>query len=289
MSYRIPQTVRDQGYTGGQFADYFSIGLHGFPAGSVDFNNRLFFATIAHQNMINQTNGFVSFNITTSLNYPDTTVDLYANYYDGGFRPLTPIYFIARLSLVPSQVTNRYFIFENTDFDGPVFSQDPSLANKSNMTLFLANNSGIVSYPSAVLTGYQHTSAVEFRVTAQASTPFVLILTEPYDGLWRAYLGNNEIRPTPIYGIVNGFLVSQTGTLNIRIYYPLQTYLYLGVGLSVASLALCVLAVVLVEKRSRQKSLTSAKTTVEVPVPGQLLDNHNLGDFAEGSKQDSNS
>src|SRR5437773_5900758 len=51
MSYTIPKTVIDQGYTSGQFADYFSIGLYGFPAGSVDFSNQIFFATVAHQDM----------------------------------------------------------------------------------------------------------------------------------------------------------------------------------------------------------------------------------------------
>src|SRR2546428_3245523 len=272
MSYTIPQTVRDQAHTGGQFADYFGIGLHGFPAGSVDFSNQLFFATVAHQDMINATNWYASFNVTSSLNYPETSIDLYANFYDGGFRPLTPIYFIDRLTLVPSQVTNRYFIFENKDFAGPVFSQTLSIANNANTTELLNSNASIAPSPAANLTGYQQTSGAEFRVTARASAPFVLILTEPYDRLWRAYVGTSEIEPAPIYGLVNGFVVNQTGVVNIRIYYTLQSYLYLGMGLSAASLSLSLLAIVLVWRKSKRKTLTSSKTTVAMPIPAQLFD-----------------
>jgi len=272
VSYTIPQTVRDQGYTGGQFADYFGIGLHGFPSGSVDFSNQLFFATVAHQDMINATDGYASFNVTASLDYPETSIDLYANFYDGGYKPLTPIYFIDRLTLVPSQVTNRYIIFENKDFAGPVFSQNVNIASNANMTELLTSNASIVSSPSANLTSYQQTGGDEFRITAQASAPFVLILTEPYDTLWRAYVGNSEVKPTPIYGIVNGFLVNQTGAVNIRIYYTLQNYLYLGMAFSAASLSLSLLAVVLVWRKSRRKTLNSPTTTVAVPIPAQLFD-----------------
>ena len=272
MSYTIPQTVRDQGYTGGQFADYFGIGLHGFPAGSVDFSNQLFFATVAHQDMINATDGYASFNVTASLNYPETSIDLYANFYDGGYKPLTPIYFIDRLTLVPSQVTNRYVIFENKDFAGPAFSQNVNIASNANMTELLISNASIVSSPSANLTSYQQTAGDEFRITTQASAPFVLILTEPYDTLWRAYVGNSEIKPTPIYGIVNGFLVNQTGVVNIKIYYTLQNYLYLGAGLSATSLSLSLLAVVLMWRRNRRKILSKPEAIVTVPVPAQRFD-----------------
>ena len=287
MSYTIPKTVIDQGYTSGQFADYFSIGLYGFPAGSVDFSNQIFFATVAHQDMINATSGYVSFNVTSSLNYPSTSIDLYANFYDGGYRPLTPIYFIDRLTLVPNQVTNRYFIFENTDFDGTVFSQNVNIANNANMTELLISNASIVSSPSANLTSYQQTSGVEARVTFQASAPFVMILTEPFDRLWRAYIGSSEIQPTPIYGLVNGFLVNQTGTLNIRVYYPLQTYLYVGMALSAASLSLFLLAIVLVWRKSRPKTTASLEKTLSVPVPTQLFDQ--LQPRAFGQSKDPNS
>jgi len=222
--------------------------------------------------MINATYGYASFNVTSAENYPETSIDLYANYYDSEFRALTPIYFIDRLTLVPAELTNSYFIFENKDFAGPVFSQNVSVAKNANVTDFLASNASIVSSPLANVTSYQQTSGVELRVTAQASAPFVLILTEPYDKLWSAFVGDNEVKPRLIYGLVNGFMVNQTGTLNIRINYTLQNYLYFGIALSAASLSLCLLAMVLVWRKSRPKTLTSLKVTVAAPVPAQLLD-----------------
>jgi len=272
MSYTIPQSVIDQGYTGGQFADYFSIAIHGFPAGSIDFNNRVFFATVAHQDMINTTSGYASFNVDASLNYPETSIDLYANYYDSEYRSLTPIYFIDRLTLVPSEITNRYIIFENKDFAGPVFSQNLDLANNGNLTELVSSNASIVSPPSANVTSYEQTSGVELTATVTVSSPFVLVLTEPYDGLWRAYVGNVEVQPMPIYGLVDGFLISQTGVLNIRIYYTLQNYLYLGAGLSAASLSLSLLVVVLLWRRNRRKIPTQPETIVTVPIPAQMFD-----------------
>jgi len=273
MSYTIPQSVIDQGYTGGQFADYFSIAIHGFPAGSIDFNNRVFFATVAHQDMINTTSGYASFNVDASLNYPETSIDLYANYYDSEYRSLTPIYFIDRLTLVPSEITNRYIIFENKDFAGPVFSQNLDLANNGNLTELLSSNASIVSPPSANVTSYGQISGVELTATVAVSSPFVLVLTEPYDGLWRAYVGNVEVQPIRIYGLVDGFLINQTGALNIRIYYTLQNYLYLGAGLSATSLSLSLVAVVLLWRRDRRKKiLTQPETIVTVPIPAQMFD-----------------
>ena len=272
MSYTIPQSVIDQGYTGGQFADYFGIAIHGFPAGSLDFNNRVFVATVAHQDMINATSGYASFNVDSSLNYPETSIDLYADYYDSEYRPLTPIYFIDRLTLIPNEITNRYVIFENKDFAGPVFSQNPDLANNANVTELLSSNASIVSPPSANVTSYEQTSGVELTATVAVSSPFVLVLTEPYDGLWRAYVGNVEVHPMLIYGLVDGFLINQKGILNIRIYYTLQNYLYLGAGLSATSLSFSLLAVVLLWRRNQRKNLSQPEAIVTVPVPAQMFD-----------------
>ena len=283
MSYTIPQSVGFQG----QFQDYFNIALHGFPAGSVDFSNRLFFATVAHQDMINATSGYASFNVTTAANYLGTSVDLYANYYDGSFRPLTPIYFIDRLTLVPSQVVNRYIIFENKDFAGPVFSQNMNIANEANVTDLLASNASIVSSPLANVTSYQQTSEVELRITAEASSRFVLILTEPYDRLWRAYVGNSEIKPTPIYGLVNGFMVNQTGTVNIKIYYTLQNYLYLGLGISAASLSFLFVAMALIWRKRKRKNRSLAKSVVAVPIPAQLFASNSQDAFTETKRRTS--
>ncbi|OLD03489.1 MAG: hypothetical protein AUJ07_06310 [Crenarchaeota archaeon 13_1_40CM_3_53_5] len=147
-----------------------------------------------------------------------------------------------------------------------------NVVSNANVTNLLNSNASIVSPLSANVTSYQSTSGVELRVTAEASSPFVLVLTEPYDRLWTAYVGNDEVKPTPIYGLVNGFLVNQTGTVNIRIYYTLQNYLYIGMGLSAASLSLLLVPIALIWRKNRRKIRSSPKSTVAVPIPAQLFD-----------------
>jgi len=272
MSYTIPQSVLSQGFDG-TFADYFGILIHGFPAGTVDFSNRILVAGVSHQQEINNTSGFASFLVDAPLaNYPGASIDLYANYYDSEYRQLSPIQFIDRLTLVPNQVTNRYVIFENKDFAGPVFSQNVAVANNGNVTDLLNSNASIVSPSSANVTSYQQISGVELRVTAEASSPFLLILTEPYDNLWRAYIGSTEVKPIPIYGLVNGFMLNQTGLVSIRIYYTLQTYLYLGMGLSALSLSILLMAIALMWRKRRRKSITSPSNITAVQIPPQLFD-----------------
>jgi len=267
MAYRIPQSVIDPDPSG-TFHDWFGILIHGFPAGTVDFTNRIFSATVNHQQLINNTSGFASFLVDASLtNYPGTSIDLYANYYDSEYKPLTPLYFVDRLNLVPNEVINRYIIFENKDFLGAVFPQKPNVINNGNVTDLVNSNASTIPL-SANITGFEQASSVELRVSIQASSPFVLVLTEPYDRLWRAYIGNSEVKPTPIYGLVNGFLVNQTGALNIRIYYTLQNYLYLGIGVSAASLSFF-LAIVLIRRRNRIEVPTSPKVLLAVPSPAQ--------------------
>ena len=271
IGYTIPQSVVAQGWQGA-FSNFFSIGLLGEPAGSSDVNSQVFFATVSHQQELTNTTGRASFVVNAPLlTYPKTSIDLYADYYDGQFKPLTPQYFIDRLTLVPSQIINRYIIFENKDFAGPVFSQSSNILSNSKVTDLLASNASIVSPAWANVTSYQQTSGVGITMTAEASSPFVLILTEPFDGLWRAFIGSTEITPTPIYGLVTGFLIYQTGPVNIRIYYTLQNYLYLGMGLSLASLLLVVLTAVIVQRKSRLKIIASRKTVVAVPIPAQLI------------------
>jgi len=136
----------------------------------------------------------------------------------------------------------------------------------------LKSNTSIVSFPFAEVTSFEQTSEVELRVSTKSSVPFVLVLTEPYDRLWRAYIGSDVVKPIPIYGLANGFLVNETGTVSIRIYYTLQDYLYFGIVLSVASFFFALAAIVLVWRKTRRKILTSPKTIEPVPIPAQPFD-----------------
>ena len=80
------------------------------------------------------------------------------------------------------------------------------------------------------------------------------------------------VKPIPIYGLANGFLVNETGTVSIRIYYTLQDYVYFGIVLSVASFSVALSAIILAWRKTRRKILTSPKTIEPVPIPAQPFD-----------------
>jgi hypothetical protein len=165
--------------------------------------------------------------------YPGTAIDLYANFYDGGFQQLTSSYFVARLPVSPREVTLRFVVFENEAFNGLVYVNHEVSSPQEIFEVEKASS----------LRNYKQISPVEWEVVVNASSPFVLVFTEPYDRLWRAYVNGKEVEPVALYNVVNGFPISETGTLHIRIYYTLQTYLNAGLltsGLSfVVLVSLC--------------------------------------------------
>jgi len=214
IQYIIPENVAEKGYKG-KFWFGFSIGLHGFSAGSVTQDKSFFWASVHEQRMLNETNGYAVFNVKVPYKYRGTTIDIYANFYDGGFKRLTPFYFIARLPVFPREIKVPFIVFENEEYNGPIY---PS--NFTEMVRIL---------------DYRQISPVEWEVTVNASSPFILTFTEPYDRLWRAYVNDKEIEPILLHGTINGFPLNETGIVHIRIYYTLQTYYNLGLLISSAS------------------------------------------------------
>jgi hypothetical protein len=183
--------------------------------------------------MINETYGYAVFRVKVPYTYPGTAIDLYANFYDGGFQPLPSSYFVTRLPVSPREVTLRFVVFENEEYDGLVYVNHEVSSPQEIFEVEKASS----------LRNYKQISPVEWEVVVNASSPFVLVFTEPYDRLWRAYVNGKEVEPVALYNVVNGFTISETGTLHIRIYYTLQTYLNAGLltsGLSFAVLvSLC--------------------------------------------------
>lgn len=275
LQYTVPQSVVNQGFHG-QFWDGFGILIQGFPSGSVDVASRIFFATVASQTLTSDTTGSALFSgIEVQGNYPESTIDLYANFYDGSYRPLTPLFLVARLSLTPARLTNQFLVFKNNDFGGSVFTQNPGAGQgNQNVTNLLAGNTTGLSSSSASVTNVNQVGNVEYDVTVYATGPFVLVLAEPYDRLWSAYLSSGQLGSVPIYQLSNGFVIGQTGTLTIRLYYGLQGYLTVGGWLSIGGLAGASVVAILLSRRRRTRLVQSAKTVplVQVPITTDVLD-----------------
>jgi hypothetical protein len=258
----------------------------------MSLDKRIFWAGVYEQKMINDTCGYAVFKVKVPYTYPGTAIDVYANLYDGSFRPLSPVYFVGTFKVEGTTLVKDGFKYPKLHIirdtfpinlyiprgghyvlavkatgtlsingtslscDGGwkyltlpelrrgehviVFSTDDEVYIQS-LILFTLNQevSGMQEIfkveTTNLLLDYKQMSPVEWEVTVNASSPFVLVFTEPYDRLWRAYVNGREVEPIMLYGMVNGFPINETGILHIRIYYTLQTYYNVGLFTSCIS------------------------------------------------------
>jgi len=205
LYYQIPQEVVKKGYKG-KFWAGFSMRLHVFPAGKINIHERIYEAFVEEQKMINDTCGYVIFKVEIPKSYRGSAVDIYVDFYDNNFKKLTPLYFVGRLLVYPTGIVCPFIIFENIKYKGQIYT----------------------NISEAKILSYKPDSPVKWEVNINASKPFILIFTEPYDRLWCAYVNNKEIKSIPTDNLVNSFSINETGNLTIVIRYKLQDWFELG-------------------------------------------------------------
>jgi len=64
----------------------------------------------------------------------------------------------------------------------------------------------------------------------------MLSFAESYDPLWVCYVNGEKIHSIPLYGVINGFYINQTGYLEITIEYEPQRWFNLGCIISLTTL-----------------------------------------------------
>ncbi len=90
---------------------------------------------------------------------------------------------------------------------------------------------------SAPTITYEQINPCKYTVHIENSNaPFLLVFSEAYDPMWKAYVENNEISSVSMYSIVNGFYIEKTGSFDITIYFTGQTYVDTGLKISIATL-----------------------------------------------------
>jgi glycosyltransferase involved in cell wall biosynthesis len=87
----------------------------------------------------------------------------------------------------------------------------------------------------AVVVYYEIANPCTYKVHVNASEPFLLVLSESYNPLWKAMVENEEITSIPAYSIVNSFFINKTGNLTITIYFTGQTYADIGLKIALTS------------------------------------------------------
>ncbi|RSN74939.1 hypothetical protein D6D85_07295 [Candidatus Methanodesulfokora washburnensis] len=130
-----------------------------------------------------------------------------------------------------SEKTVPFIIFENKEYKGPIYLDFPA---ENSLNSLNALNLSEKEIRTAHILSYRQVSPVEWEVDVNASAPFLIVFTEPYDRLWRAYIGNEEVKSVS-FDTVNSFVIAKTGIIHIRIYYILQTYYTLGLLISLVS------------------------------------------------------
>jgi hypothetical protein len=106
--------------------------------------------------------------------------------------------------------------------------------------------------PAPIIT-YDQANPCQYTVHVENSNgPFLLIFSESYEPMWKAYVENNEISPIPMYSAVNGFYINKTGNFDVTIYFTGQTYANIGLEISAATL-ITVVAIIAIPSQKLEK------------------------------------
>jgi hypothetical protein len=108
----------------------------------------------------------------------------------------------------------------------------------------------------AEIISYEMVDSTLWKVKVNATKPFMLSFAEAYDPLWevRVYKYGRlveKVSPTSLYGVINGFWIDENGYLEIVIRYKPQDWFELGLALSTATFAGCVVYLLYEWRRSR--------------------------------------
>ncbi len=93
---------------------------------------------------------------------------------------------------------------------------------------------------SAVIEQYQKNDPQSWQVKVNATEPFFLMLSEPYDPRYVAIVNGQEIGPVQAYSFMNGYWIDQTGELTIDLAYKPQKQFEIGLVIACLTIGACV-------------------------------------------------
>ena len=88
----------------------------------------------------------------------------------------------------------------------------------------------------------------------------MLSFAQSYDPLWEARVNGHKITPTPLYSVINGFWIQETGLIEVTIEYTPQRWFYIGSTISITTLTASLIYLAtpyLREKGITPKTITS--------------------------------
>ncbi|MBT0158542.1 hypothetical protein G4O51_00995 [Candidatus Bathyarchaeota archaeon A05DMB-2] len=160
---------------------------------------------------------------------------------DNGFNAINVV------SLIPQQDMDYYT------------SKISELLSSSNIKTVLIStgdrqNTGGVIEDSAKLpfvVNYTEINPTKYLVHVNATSPFMLVFSEPYNGLWCANTDGNWYSNIPISSMMNGFWINRTGVFSVTIEYSPEKYFVIGTVISILSIGAVMTCLVLTIDRVR--------------------------------------
>jgi len=126
------------------------------------------------------------------------------------------------------------------------------------------NLNNLFSRKHELKVSYEKVNPCEYEVSIENSaSPFILVFSESYHPLWKAYLDDEETPSIPVYSLVNGFYINKTGSFHLKIYFTGQTYANTGLEISAITLISVTIVLLLPQaiierwKKSLMKTLKS--------------------------------
>jgi hypothetical protein len=97
----------------------------------------------------------------------------------------------------------------------------------------------------AVVINYTKINPTKYEVKVTASKPFMLSFAVAYDPLWEAMVYKDGekvevVKSVPLYSVINGFWIDETGDLEIEIRYKPQEWFVLGLWISGMTFIFCI-------------------------------------------------
>ena len=126
----------------------------------------------------------------------------------------------------------------------PVENGKANLESGVHILEIRGNNTGLLDYlivrssdeaeknKKAEIISYERTDLTSYEVTVNSSAPYFLVFTEGYTPLWRLSIDGDEIKPIPVYSLVNGFYINETGLHDLTVYYGPQPWHDVGLVIS---------------------------------------------------------
>ena len=99
------------------------------------------------------------------------------------------------------------------------------------------------------VTSFKRINPCLYKIHVKAKKPFILVFSDAYHPLWKAFLEDGtEIPSINLYHVVNGFLIEKTGEFDLMVHFVGQDYVDLGYKFSLITFAAISILLIIPEK-----------------------------------------